>query len=149
MNLKSVVDSSNFSRFFSIWDSIIKDTVESLGKEKAYHIMSFHANTWIDVNSWITSSYSNSKKLNILYAEYQRLLKEIHWLQFIFLASNYPMIYRCQRWALPLRPPSGLHWIHCKLFRNVAGTRIAMGDHPCNTYCVFFHRADSPGGPNT
>ncbi len=79
---------------FAMWQSVKEETIKSIGENLAYHIVVFHANIWIDINSWISSEYSKKKKLNILYSDYQRIFKEIHWLQFLFLAANYSLLHR-------------------------------------------------------
>ncbi len=93
MNLNSDRD-VNDNKLFATWQSVKKETIQSIGKELAYHIVVFHANIWIDINYWISSKYSIKKRLNILYSDYQRIFKEIHWLQFLFLGANYSLIHR-------------------------------------------------------
>jgi hypothetical protein len=40
--------------------------------------------------------------MNIVFVQFQRLLKEICWLQFLFHSANYPMIYRNLRYILEM-----------------------------------------------
>lgn len=79
-----------------------RETEESLGRETALHIIDFHGNNWIGIIGWINSEYNHEERMNIVFTQFHRLFKEIHWLQFLFLTANYPIIYRNLRYTLEM-----------------------------------------------
>lgn len=92
----------SLDKLYETWKLVRRKTVKYLGKETALHLIDFHGNNWINITSWISSEYSREEQMNINYIEFQRLFKEIHWLQFLFLHSNYPMIHRNLRYILEM-----------------------------------------------
>jgi len=78
-----------------------EETITHLGVEDALHILDFHVNNWIDIVEWISCKYDKEEQ-NIVFFQFWRLLKEITWLQFLFLWGNYPLIYRNLRYILEL-----------------------------------------------
>ena len=82
--------------------SVIEETITHLGDEDALHIIDFHANNWIDIVRWISSKYDKEEQMNIVIFQFNRLFKEIYWLQFLFHYGNYPLIYRNLRYILEL-----------------------------------------------
>jgi len=86
---------------YETWESVRRETIRNFGKD-AFHILDFHGNNWIDITIWITSKYSREEQMNIILIQFQRLFKEIHWLQFLFHNANYPMVYRNLRHILEM-----------------------------------------------
>ncbi len=86
---------------YETWESVRRETITYFGKD-AFHIINFHGNNWIDITIWITSKYSREKQMNIILIQFERLFKEIHWLQFLFHNANYPMVYRNLRYILEM-----------------------------------------------
>jgi len=82
--------------------SVREDTITRLGRGDALHIIDFHGNNWIDMNSWISSKYEGEEWTQVVFLQFSRLFKEIYWLQFLFHHGNYPMIYRTLRYILEL-----------------------------------------------
>lgn len=82
--------------------SVREETITHLGRENALHIIDFHGNNWIDMNSWISSKYMGEEAKQVGFFQFFRLFKEIYWLQFLFHHGNYPMIYRNLRYILEL-----------------------------------------------
>lgn len=87
---------------YKTWRSVERETLASLGSETAIHIIDFHGNNWIDITRWVSSKYSKEEQMNIVFFQFTRLFKEIHWLQFLFHNANYPMIYRNLRYVLEM-----------------------------------------------
>lgn len=87
---------------YETWESVRRETITYLGKETVLHIIYFHGNNWIDITDWILSKYSREEQLDVIFIQFLRLLKEIHWLQFLFHNANYPMIYRNLRYILEM-----------------------------------------------
>ena len=50
--------------------------------------------------------------MNIVFIQFVRLFKEIHWLQFLFHSANYPMVYRNLRYVLEMIAQA--YYIDCK-----------------------------------
>ncbi len=98
----SIDEGSLFNNLYATWNTVKNDTIHELGKEKAFDITVFHVNNCIDINSWLFASYSKSDLLNLLVMEFQRVFKEMHWLQFFFLIANYVLIYRNLRFILEM-----------------------------------------------
>jgi len=84
------------------WKQIRRETVRQLGKREALKIIDFHANNWIDIERWISSSYERQRQMNIAGFQFFRLFKEISWLQFLFHTGNYPAAYRNLRYILEM-----------------------------------------------
>ncbi len=82
-----------YNELYKTLESVRKETISTLDKE-----ISFQGNNWIDINSWLFSEYTKEHPPNIVIFEFQKLFKEIYWLQFIFLNCNYSMIYRNLRY---------------------------------------------------
>ncbi len=91
-----------FADLYGAWESVRKETIESLGTETAFHIIDFHGNNWFEIIGWINSEYNHEERTNIVFTQFHRLFKEIHWFQFLFLNANYPMIYRNLRYILEM-----------------------------------------------
>lgn len=77
-------------------------TITHLGREDGLHIIDFHGNNWIDMNSWIFSKYGGEERMQVVFLQFSRLFKEIYWLQLLFHHGNYPIIYRNLRYLLEL-----------------------------------------------
>lgn len=92
----------SLDELYETWKSVRKETMTSLGKETALHIVDFHGNNWIDITGWVSSEYSRAEQMNIVIFQFSRLFKEIHWLQFLFHNANYSMIYRNLRYILEM-----------------------------------------------
>lgn len=92
----------SLDELYETWKSVRKETMTSLGKETALHILDFHGNNWIDITGWVSSNYSRAEQMNIVIFQFSRLFKEIHWLQFLFHNANYPVIYRNLRYILEM-----------------------------------------------
>lgn len=85
------------------WESITCETIESLGKEDALHILDFHGENWIEIiNKWIPAKYSEEKQNGIIYWQFVTLFKEILWLQFLFQTGNYNLVHRNLRYLLEM-----------------------------------------------
>lgn len=97
---------------YETWKSVRSETIACLGKEDAVHIINFHGNNWIDITTWIMSKYSREEQMNIVFIQFVRLFKEIHWLQFLFHSANYPMVYRNLRYVLEMIAQA--YYIDCK-----------------------------------
>jgi hypothetical protein len=87
--------------FYETWESVRRETITHFGKD-AFYILDFHGNNWIDIINWILSKYSREEQMNIILIQFQRLFKEICWLQFLFHNANYPMVYRNLRYILEM-----------------------------------------------
>lgn len=87
---------------YETWKSVRTESIARLGKEDVIHIMNFHGNNWINITNWIMSKYSRREQINIIFIQFQRLFKEIYWLQFLFHNANYPVIYRNLRYILEM-----------------------------------------------
>lgn len=87
---------------YETWKLVRSETIARLGKEDAVHIINFHGNNWIDITNWILSKYNREEQMNVIFIQFERLLKEIHWLQFLFHNANYPVIYRNLRYILEM-----------------------------------------------
>jgi len=87
---------------YETWKSVRREAIARLGKEDAVHIINFHGNNSIDMTNWIMSKYSRREQMNIIFIQFQRLFKEIYWLQFLFHNANYPVIYRNLRYILEM-----------------------------------------------
>ena len=84
------------------WKQIRSETVGQLGKKEALKIIDFHANNWIYIMRWISSTYKRQQQMNIVGFQFSRLFKEIYWLQFLFHTGNYPTAYRNLRYVLEM-----------------------------------------------
>jgi len=84
------------------WKQIRKETLAQLGGREALKIIDFHGDNWADIVGWISSTYKREEQMNIVYFQFFRLFKEVHWLQFIFHTGNYPMAYRNLRYILEM-----------------------------------------------
>lgn len=87
---------------YETWNVVRKETMANLGEQTALHIIDFHGNNWIDITGWVSSKYSRAEQMNMVIFQFNRLFKEIHWLQFLFHNANYPMIYRNLRYILEM-----------------------------------------------
>lgn len=84
------------------WKQIKEETIARLGEREALKIIDFHANNWIDIVRWISSTYERQQQMNIVGFQFFRLFKEIYWLQFLFHTGNYPTAYRNLRYILEM-----------------------------------------------
>jgi hypothetical protein len=85
------------------WKSVTQETIESLGKEDALHIMDFHGGNWIDIiNKWIPAKYSDEEQDGIIFWQFYALFKEIIWLQFLFQTGNYSLVHKDLRYILEM-----------------------------------------------
>ncbi len=92
----------SFDSLYTHLESVRQETISILGQETSFHIIAFHGNTWIDINSWLLTECGKEAQSNIVILEFQRLFKEIYWLQYIFLNCNYSLIYRNLRFVWEL-----------------------------------------------
>ncbi len=92
----------SFESLYRHLESVREEVVSELGKGISFHIVAFHGNTWIDINSWLLVEYRKEAQSNIVILEFQRLFKEIYWFQYVFLNCNYPLIYRNLRFVWEL-----------------------------------------------
>ena len=92
----------DLDRLYETWKSVRSKTITYLEKETALHLIDFHGNNWIGITTWISSKYSREEQMNIINFQFSRVFKEIHWLQFLFLNANYPMICRNLRYILEM-----------------------------------------------
>ncbi len=103
MNTKRTRDLEEIlDNLYESWREIRKETIEGLGEREAAKIIDFHAQNWIDVTEWISSTYGRQGQMNIVYFQFFRLFKEIYWLQFLFHTGNYPTVYRNLRYILEM-----------------------------------------------
>lgn len=103
MNTKRTRDLEEIlDNLYENWREIRKETIEGLGEREAAKIIDFHAQNWIDVTEWISSTYGRQGQMNIVYFQFFRLFKEIYWLQFLFHTGNYPTAYRNLRYILEI-----------------------------------------------
>lgn len=79
---------------YAHWRSVRRETIDGLGEKEALKIIDFHANNWIDIMGWISSRYQRDEQMNIVSFQFSRVFKEIYWLQYLFLAGNYPTMYK-------------------------------------------------------
>jgi len=83
-------------------DDVQLETLKKLSAMEALHIIDFHANSWIDTISWISSKYARQEQMNIVMLHFIRVFKEIYWIQLLFQNANYPMMYRNLRYILEM-----------------------------------------------
>lgn len=103
MNTKRTRDLEEIlDNLYENWREIRKETIEGLGEREAAKIIDFHAQNWIDVTEWISSTYGRQGQMNIVYFQFFRLFKEIYWLQFLFHTGNYSTAYRNLRYILEM-----------------------------------------------
>lgn len=91
--LEDILDS-----LYGHWQDVRRETITSLGEKQALKIIDFHGNNWIDIISWISSTYLRQEQMNIVNFQFTRIFKEVYWLQFLFFAGNYPAVYRNLRY---------------------------------------------------
>ncbi len=91
-----------FNNLYTNVESVREETFSTLGIDMSFHIIAMEGNAWIDINHWLFTEYPKEVLSNIVIIEYQKLFKEIYWLQYIFLCSNYPMVYRNLRYIWEL-----------------------------------------------
>lgn len=91
----------SLDKLYETWKSVRRETITHFGKD-AFHIIDFHGNNWIDITNWILSKYTREEQMNVIFIQFQRLFKEINWLQFLFHNANYPVIYRNLRYILEM-----------------------------------------------
>ena len=91
-----------FNNLYAQIESVRQEVFSKLGRDMSFHIISVEGGAWIDINYWLFTEYPKEILSNIVIIEYQRLFKEIYWLQYIFLSCNYPMIYRNLRYIWEL-----------------------------------------------
>jgi len=100
-NIEKIVDV--LDELYKSLDSVRDDTIKNLGEEKALHISNYHADNCIDlIVTWIPSQYKDKESNNMVFMQFTRMFKELYWLQFLFLAGNYPLIYRNLRYLLEM-----------------------------------------------
>ena len=92
----------SLDRLYENWNSVKEETIQCLGDQIALHLIDFHGNNWIDVHGWITTQYTQEQRLTITFFQFVRLFKELHWLQFLFMCANYPVVYRNLRYVLEM-----------------------------------------------
>lgn len=97
---------------YETWKLVRSETIAHLGKGDAVHIVDFHGNNCIDITNWIMSKYSREDQMNIVFIQFERLFKEIHWLQFLFHNANYPVVYRNLRYVLEMIAQA--YYVDCK-----------------------------------
>ena len=78
------------------------ETISSLGKKEALHIIDFHGNNWIDISGWIMAEYREEVRNSLLFFYYCMVFKEICWMQLLFLMCNYSAVYRNLRYVWEL-----------------------------------------------
>jgi len=79
---------------YAHWRNVRRETIDGIGEKEALKIIDFHANNWIDIIGWISASYEKCEQMDIVNFQFSRVFKEIYWLQYLFLAGNYPAMYR-------------------------------------------------------
>ncbi len=79
---------------YAHWGNVRRETIDTIGEKEALKIIDFHANNWIDIVGWIWSRYQKDEQMNIVSFQFSRVFKEIYWLQYLFLAGNYPAMYK-------------------------------------------------------
>lgn len=89
-------------RLYETWGSVRNETVQCLGAQTALHLMDFHGSNCINISIWISKKYNQKQRLTITYFQFIRLIKELHWLQFLFNHANYAVIYRNLRYVLEM-----------------------------------------------
>jgi hypothetical protein len=95
------------------WESITHETIASLGKEDALHIMDYHVMNWIAIiKEWIPAKYSEEEQNSIIYMQFFTLFKETLWLQFLFQTGNYSLVYRNLRYLLEMMAQA--HYVDLK-----------------------------------
>ena len=95
------------------WESITQETIESLGKEDALHIIDYHGQNWIGiVNEWIPAKYSEGEQNCIIDMQFLALFKEIIWLHFLFQTANYSLVHRNLRYILEMMAQA--HYVDLK-----------------------------------
>jgi hypothetical protein len=84
------------------FDDVRRETIETLGKDAALHIINYQTGNWIDIINWISQKYDQKDLNNMVYLQFTRIFKETIWLQFLFHSANYPLIYRNLRYLLEM-----------------------------------------------
>jgi hypothetical protein len=85
---------------------VAEKTVDCLGEERAWLFVDL-ANDWLDIHlHGILEAYMQEELLtSLVYHDFTGLFKELRWFQILFLAGNYPILYRNLRfvWELIFR----------------------------------------------
>src|SRR5437868_5354919 len=68
-----------------------QETIEKLGREKANTFLTFQIDCSV-ITLEINLRYSRAEQSNLLNHHAWGLLKELEWLQFLFVAANYPLV---------------------------------------------------------
>ena len=109
----------SLDRLYETWPSVREETIHRLGDQTALHLIDFHGSNWIDITGWITTEYSREEQFTITFFQFVRLIKELHWLQFLFNHANYPVIYRNLRYILEMMSQAWyVEWEYPKLHLN-------------------------------
>ena len=70
---------------------IAQQTVDHFGAEKADHFMRI-AGDGLKIKLEIMSGYTQQEQTNLINHQAWGLVKELKWLEFLFLAGNYPLV---------------------------------------------------------
>jgi hypothetical protein len=92
----------SLSKLYETWVSVEQETLRCLGNKTSLHLIDFHGNNCINISKWITTKYTRGHQLTVTFVQFIRLIKELHWLQFVFNHANYPMVYRELRYVLEM-----------------------------------------------
>jgi hypothetical protein len=80
------------STLFGFWKGVADETNRILGKETAGFLIYLH-NDALDIFGAINDAYAQEEWLcSLACAEFLGLLKELSWLQVLFLCGNYPIV---------------------------------------------------------
>ena len=133
-------------QMFPYWRGIAKETCEKLGEEADLFTMAY--SDALDIHSYVCQHYSQAEQMESLVAfELPGLWKELYWMQFLFWASNYPVVmgrlrfnweqiyraYHADTYALrnpaaPDLPGKTVDGMHEWLMRQEEGNRLRWSD---------------------
>jgi hypothetical protein len=89
---------------FVHWSQNAAETERVLGRDKAHFFVDIY-NDALDIQFAISDGYPKQELTSLVYADFMGVCKEIHWLQVMFLAGNYPLLLARLRfiWELIFR----------------------------------------------
>jgi hypothetical protein len=68
-----------------------RETLEKPGEEKSGFFMTV-ANDWFAINTALQAAYPGARDHNLVVFTFWSLFKAVRWLQFLFVAGNYPLL---------------------------------------------------------
>ena len=87
-------------QYCEYWDDIIRETVDVLGEQDAFHIHEVHIQNWISFLEWLRAE--NYFEETAVIERFIQMFNEFRWIHFLFLVGNYRTIYWKLRYVLEL-----------------------------------------------